>query len=152
MLRRIQTFIDDILSDEGNKRSLGEDEVRVACAALLVHCARADGHQSAEEVVTLRQILADRYALTEEETQSLIEVAEQREADAVDVHRFTWLLHNHLDRDGRLEVIRLLWEISHADSSIDHDERSLVNLVAGLLDVELADAVALRRSVTGASG
>ncbi len=48
-----------------------------------------------------------------------------------------------------MDVVRLLWEISHADETIDQDERNLVTLVAGLLDVEIQEAVALRRDVEG---
>ncbi len=95
----------------------------------------------------MRAVLAERYSLSAEDVRALIDDAEQRAANAGDLHKFTWVLHQNLDRDGRLEVVRLLWEIGHADDNIDHDERAAVNLVASMLDVELADAVALRRRV-----
>jgi uncharacterized tellurite resistance protein B-like protein len=150
MLKQFKTLLDDILGEQ-KSRALGEDEVQIACAALLVHCARADGHKSFEEDAKLRQILAERYTLSAEDVQSLIDDAEQREADTADIHKFTWVLHRSLDRQGRLEVVQLLWEISNADARIDHDEKAVVNLVAGLLDVELADVVALRQRVQGRS-
>lgn len=148
MLRQFQTLIDDILG-AAQAATLDEEEVPIACAALLVHCAKADGHRSSEEDAKLRELLAAHYGLSSGDTQALIDEAERREAQASDVHRFTRVLHEALDRDGRLAVVRLLWEISHADNSIDHDERTIVNLVASLLHVELADVVALRRHVAG---
>jgi len=146
MLKQFKSFIDDVLGGQ-QPVGLSEAEVQIACAALLVHCAKADGHKSDVEDEKLRAVLAERYELSADDVRALIDDAEQRVADAGDLHKFTWVLHQHLDRDGRLAIVRLLWEIGHADHNIDHDERAAVNLVASMLDVELADAVALRRRV-----
>ncbi len=151
MLRNIETFINDLLGDDP-PQSIDEEETQVACAALLVHCARADGHQSVEEERSMREILTKRFQLSSEETEELIKIASQQEKDAVDLHRFTRVLHENLDREGRLEIIRLLWALTHADGKIDHDERSVVTLVAQLLHVEVHDAVALRREVLKGRG
>ena len=148
MLKQFKALIDDVLSDQ-KPTGLSPEEVQIACAALLVHCAMADGHKSDVEDAKLRAVLMERYGVSDADVGALIESAEQRVSDAGDLHKFTWVLHQNLDRDGRLEVVRLLWEIGHADANIDHDERAAVNLVASLLDVELADAVALRRRVEG---
>ena len=151
MLKQFQNLIGDILSGSlsgGDTGTLKGDEVRIACAALLVHCAKADGVQSAQEDAKLREVLSVHYEMSDSDTQALIDQASAREAEAADVHNFTRVLHKALDRDGRLEVVRLLWEISLADATIDHDERTVVHLVASLLDVETADVVALRQSVS----
>lgn len=152
MLKQFKTFLDDILGEQKPQGSLGEEEVRLACAALLVHCARADGEKSAEEDAKLSDVLAAHYQMSTEDVQLLIDDAEQREAATTDLHKFTWVLHQNLDREERLKIVRLLWEISHADQSIDHDEKAVVNLVASMLDVELAEVVALRRRVERGAG
>lgn len=149
MFLKIENFITDLLG-ENPPQNLDEQAIRLACAALLVHCAKADGYQSDEEGKMLRQILTRRFKLSSDDTETLIQEAEKREEDAVDVHRFTRVLHANLDRDGRHEIVRLLWEITLADGNIDYDERSMVTLVAGLLDVETQDAVALRHEVISA--
>jgi uncharacterized tellurite resistance protein B-like protein len=147
MFRQIETFITDLLG-ENSPKTLDEQEVRVACAALLVHCAKADGYQSEDEEQKLREILTKRFKLSSADTDTLIEEAQKREEDAVDIHTFTRILHANLDRDGRHQIVRFLWEITHADGNIDHNERSIVTLVASLLHVEVQDAVALRQDVT----
>jgi uncharacterized tellurite resistance protein B-like protein len=148
MLQKIQGFLSDLLGEEPPS-ALESEEIRIACAALLVHCARADGHKSPAETAKLREILTEHYGLSGDEVDEVVAEAERREADAIDMHKFTRVLHKALDRDGRQDVVRLLWEISHADDLIDHDERRLVALVAGLLDVEIHDAVQLRHDVEG---
>lgn len=148
MLNKFQDFIASLMGDEPPS-SLDREEIRIACAALLVHCAKADGYQSPAETAKLREILSEHYGLDGDDVDELVAEAERQEADAIDVHKFTRVLHRNLDRAGRQDVVRLLWEISHADEQIDHDERRVVTLVAGLLDVEIHDAVALRRDVEG---
>ncbi len=148
MLQKIQGFLSDLLGEEPPS-ALEAKEIRIACAALLVHCARADGYKSPAETAKLREILTEHYGLSGDEVDEVVAEAERREADAIDVHKFTRVLHKALDRGGRQDVVRLLWEISHADDLIDHDERRLVTLVAGLLDVEIHDAVQLRHGVEG---
>jgi uncharacterized tellurite resistance protein B-like protein len=148
MFEKIRAVLSDLMG-EASPSSLEADEIRIACAALLVHCAKADGDQSPAETAKLREVLTGHYGLGDEEVDELVAEAERREAGAVDVHKFTRVLHRNLDRAGRMDVVRLLWGISHADETIDQDERNLVTLVAGLLDVEIQEAVALRRDVEG---
>lgn len=150
MLRQISSFIDNLVS-ETPPAALDKDEIPVACAALLVHCAHADGHKSQVEDQKLCEVLTEHYGLAPKDAEVVIADAENRQAEAIDLHRFTRVLHRNLDRDGRMEIVRLLWEITHADGTIDHDERSAVALVARLMNVEVKDAVALRHNVTGGS-
>lgn len=146
MLRKIETFFNRILN-ETESQVLGAHEIEIASAALLVHCAKADGEQSAEETAHLKSVLRDRFNLSQEEIDSVIEAAEAREREAIDLHRFTRVLHKNLDRDARIDMVRLLWEIADADGRIDNDERRMVSLTAHLLDVQVHDAVAARQAV-----
>lgn len=146
MLRKIEILINRILT-EASQPKLDAHEIEIASAALLVHCAKADGHQSAEETAHLKTILGARFDLSTEEIESVIEAAQLREQEAIDLHRFTRVLHQNLDRSERIEMVRLLWEIADVDGRIDNDEQRMVPLTARLLDVEVHDAVAARQAV-----
>ena len=146
MLPNLDTLLGNLFSTNPPAK-LSDDDCRIACAALLVHCAKADGHQSPAEDKKLREILRDQFTLSTDDVETLIERASKQQADAVDLHRFTRVIHQNLDRDGRKAVVRSLWEITHADGTIDHEERSIVTLIARLLHVEIRDAVSLRQSV-----
>lgn len=143
MLHHIESFFQRLLSDAGVQR-LDKHEIEIATAALLAHCARADGVQSPEETARLETVLSQRFHLTPDEVASVLERAEAREREAIDIHRFTRTLHKSLDREARIGIVRLLWEIADADGRIDHDEHRMVSLTARLLDVEVQDAVAAR--------
>ena len=146
MFKAIEAFVYDLLGGTA-PTTFDDEEMRVACGALLVHAVRIDGTWTSAEDAKLREVLSARYGLSEDETNKLIDTAAEREQDAVDIHRFTRVLYDRLDREGRKEVVGLLWEVTHADGEIDHQERSIVTLIARLLHVEVQDAVALRHSV-----
>ncbi len=145
MLRKIEALFNRILNEHEPQR-LGAHEIEIASAALLVHCAKADGEQSVEETTHLQSALEEHFDLSQDEITSIIEAAEAHEREAIDLHRFTRVLHQNLDRDGRLNMVRMLWEMADADGNIDHDERRMVSLTAKLLEVEVHDAVAARQA------
>ena len=147
MFKKIEALIKEALKAEAPE-DLDRHDVKLASAALLIHCAKSDGVKSADEDQLLSDILMQRFELSPAETQSLLDEAEAREADAVDAYGFARVLHKNLDRDERLEFVRLLWQLTHADNTIDHNEQSTVMLVAHLLHVEVHEAVALRQSVS----
>jgi len=150
MISRISAFLNGLV-DEAPARALGDADLKIACAALLVHCAAADGKHSPAEDAKLREILARKFELSGKDADEIIETATRQQQDAVDLHRFTRVLHKHLDRDARKRTVRALWEMANADGTIDAEERTLVSVTAQLLDVEGHDAVALRQAVEAAS-
>lgn len=150
MLQSLEQFIRKLTASDEPER-MDADEVALACAALLIRCAKADGYQSPEEDAKIREILARRFSISGENAEGLIALAGEKEAEALDTYRFTRVLHRQLDAEARKEIVGLLWEMTHADGDIDYDERSAVTLAASLLHVEIRDAVALRRAVVSGS-
>jgi uncharacterized tellurite resistance protein B-like protein len=151
MLRKIEDFFNRILN-EGENKKLDAHEIEIASAALLAHCGKVDGELCAEEAAYLKTVLGKRFDLTPAEIDSVIEAAEARERDAIDLHQFTRVLHQSLDREARIHMVQLLWEIADADGRIDSDERRMVSLTAQLLDVEVHDAVAARHAAQAKTG
>jgi uncharacterized tellurite resistance protein B-like protein len=149
MISNFQKLLSGVIS--GNEPDTARDEeIRLACAALLVHCARADGDYSVAEDTRLEAILMEHFDLKKSDADEVIHAGEKKERDAVDVHRFTRVIRDNLDRDGRLQIVRYLWQVANADGNIDADERRVIGLAAKLLDVEGHDAVALRHEVIAA--
>lgn len=148
MFQDITGTLKRLLGDQP-PQELTADELSLACSALLVHCAKADGQVTEQETQTLRDILKTRFSLTDDETEKLIGLAEDRESEAVDIHRFTRILHRDLNREERIEIVSLLWQICIADDNIDYVERSIVTLVAQLMHVELRDVIQAKHRITG---
>ena len=125
MISNFQKMLSGVIG--GNEPDTARDEeIRLACAALLVHCARADGDYSLAEDTRLEAILMEHFDLNKSDADAVIHAGEKKERDAVDVHRFTRVIRDNLDRDGRLQIVRYLWQVANADGDIDADERRVI--------------------------
>jgi uncharacterized tellurite resistance protein B-like protein len=122
-------------------------ELQLAAAALLVHAAVIDGNTADDELKKLKDLLQERFALSESDADRLIEEGESRERDAVDLYRFTSVLCRELDQDGRKRIVEMLWEIVMADGELHEFEDNLVWRVAELLGVSARDRITLKKAV-----
>jgi uncharacterized tellurite resistance protein B-like protein len=123
------------------------DELQLAAAALLVHAAVIDGNTADDELKKLKDLLQERFALSESDADRLIEEGKSRERDAVDLYRFTSVLCRELDQDGRKRIVEMLWEIVMADGELHEFEDNLVWRVAELLGVSARDRITLKKAV-----
>ena len=119
---------------------------RVAAAALLVHAVGIDGAVAERERRVLLDVLRRRFALGEPEARALVAEAQARDLEAVDLYGFTNRLKRELDRDARLDVIEMLWDVVEADGVVQEFEDDLVWRVAELLEVASDERLAALRA------
>ena len=144
MLERLSELFQGVFGDQETENA---DRSQTALAALLVHASRIDGERHPEEDRRLKTLLKDHFNLGDSAVLKLMAEGEERDAEAVDLYRFTSVLAEDLDQDGRRNVVKMLWEVVLADSKLDEYESNLVWRVAELLGVSTHDRVALRKQV-----
>jgi len=147
----IKSFVADLANSDGQPRGLGDDEFRVAYAALLIHAAAIDGEVSETERGKLKSLLMQRFALDAGAAADLIARAAAADERAVDLYHFTRLLNGHLDESGRLRMIETMWTVAYADGAPSDYENNLIWRVADLLGVSQAERVALRQRAAAVS-
>ncbi|MEO6014314.1 MAG: TerB family tellurite resistance protein [Devosia sp.] len=121
-------------------------EPRLAVAALLVHLAAVDGSTKDEERLVVRNTLMDYYALDESEVDRLIAEATRRDADAVDLYRFTSSITS-LPEEERIEIVRMMWQVVFADKQNHELEDNMVWRVAELIGVSARQRTILRNQM-----
>ena len=137
------------LSTPDAERHFGEDDQRLALAALLIHCMAIDGGVSEAERIKLEDLLGRTFGLSGEDLQVLIVDAVQAEQEAVDLYRFTSVLKRQMSETDRIRVVENLWEIVFADGASHEFEENLVWRIAELLGVNRQDRIARKLSVSG---
>jgi uncharacterized tellurite resistance protein B-like protein len=147
----IKSFVADLANNDGQPGDLGDDEFRVAYAALLVHAAAIDGSVSESERDRLKSLLMRRFELDQGATADLIARAAAADERAVDLYHFTRLLNERLDEPGRLRMIETMWTVAYADGAPSDYENNLIWRVADLLGVSQAERVALRQRAAACS-
>lgn len=145
MFERFLSFLKEIPG--GSVRNTGDDDPRVAAAALLYHVMNVDGVRQDAEWERFKAVLGENYGVSGTELDELAKAGEQADREAVDFYAFTSVLKRHLDPDGRKAFIGLMWEIVFADGELHELEDNTVWRVAELLDVERQDRISERRKV-----
>ena len=145
MLSQLNKLFDALNAEPACATELREEELRIAAAALLVHAMVIDGEAASSEREKLSKLLMDRFNLAVADANKLIDVACERERDAVDLFGFTRILTRELDQDGRKTIVAMLWEVVLADGVIHEFENNLVWRAAELLGVSSRDRILLRK-------
>jgi len=119
------------------------DELQVAAAALLVEAASLDKSFGEVERETIRSLVKARFELSDEETESLIEMAETAADKTVQLAGFARTIKDQFSHEERIGLIEMLWEVAYADNELHDYETNLIRRVGGLLyvtDRERGDA------------
>lgn len=146
MLDAIRAFLSEMSGPDAT-RQFGEDDYRVAAAALLFHAIAVDGVVSRLEREKLAEVLMRRYQLNQEGVRKLIADAETADNEAIDLYGFTHVLKKHLDAAGRERIIELMWTVVYADGSVHEFEDNVIWRVAELLGVSSQDRIRLKHAV-----
>ena len=149
MFKSFKNFVADFVDGKTHPSQFGDDDYRLAAAALLVHAAAIDGDMSQSERDKLHAVIQQSFALDDAATDELIEKATAAEQESVDLYHFTHLLNRALDEPGRARVIEMMWQIVYADGRRDELEDNLLWRAADLLGVSPRERIELRRRVGG---
>jgi len=146
MLDAIRQFIAD-LTGMPEARRFGDDDYRLAAAALLFHATAIDGIVSAEERAKLHELLKLRFDLDDSDADQLAAAAEAADNEAVDLYGFTSILARRLDEAGRERIVEMMWELVFADGAVHEFEDNLIWRVAELLGVPSQTRIRLKQAV-----
>lgn len=142
MLNRIKTFFAD---PNKSADSAGLDPRILAAACLMVEAAQLDNAFTPVERDAILRLLRTRFGLGADEADTLLALAEARQAETGGLFRFTHAVKEGFDAAGRIDLIEMLWDIAYADGNADDYEANLISRVAGLLYVSDQERGAARK-------
>ncbi len=122
----------------------------IAIASLLCEVAGADHQINESERVAKLQLLQRLLDLDEEQAKALLEQAEPKVEQSVSLYDFTSQLRD-LSQPVRIDLIKAMWEVAHADGEIDPIEDSVIRKTAELLYVDHSDFIKTKLNVLGKS-
>lgn len=134
MLTKIKQFFDSYLAPiQDDDSTVSTHALQLATAALLIEMMRMDEEIRPEERRAVAGSIQDKFDLSDQETETLIQLAEEEAAQATDYHQFTSLINKGFTLEQKILVIEYLWEVAYADAHLDMYEEHLVRKVAELL-------------------
>ena len=111
------------------------DELELAVAALLIEAARMDDQFGEAERATIERLLKDRFDLSHDAVQSLMESAEGAVRNATQFFPFTREIVQRISHEDRAHILEMMWEVAYADGVLDPQEDALLRRIAGLIHV-----------------
>lgn len=120
-------------SETGVLKTATKYDLRVATCALFVEMAKIDGTFTKSEMDKIILILKDKYNLSREHADALIEEADKELDDSVDLWQFAKIVNENCSNEEKLGVIETLWQIVYVDKRMDKYEHYLMNKLQSLL-------------------
>jgi uncharacterized tellurite resistance protein B-like protein len=145
MLNSLRRFLADFANRDAEV-AMGEEDVRLAAAALLFHVIAVDGMVKPEERAMLADLLKRRFDLDAHEAAALVKEAETAEAEAIDLYRFTSVIKQRLDVGDRERIIAMMWKLGFADGQVHEFEDNVIWRVAELLGVSSEARIRLKQT------
>lgn len=143
MFERLRSFLRELPVASARDSA---DDPRIAAAALLFHVMDADGIRQDVERERIQKLVEETYGLHGTELQRLLSDGEKADSEAVDLYAFTSVLKRHLDEEGRINFIRLMWEVCYADGELHELEDNTLWRVAELIGVGSRERVLARQA------
>ncbi|MEE4112261.1 MAG: TerB family tellurite resistance protein [Desulfobacteraceae bacterium] len=120
-----------------------EREVIVAICALFLEMGRIDETFTEQETTQVLSILTQKYGLSGEDADALLDEADRELEASVDLWQFARVINDHYSIPKKEKLIERLWQIVYVDGKMDKYEHYLMNKLSKLLGLshkQLIDA------------
>ncbi|QOL80874.1 tellurite resistance TerB family protein [Pseudooceanicola spongiae] len=131
---------------------LNDGDARLALSALMVRVARSDGVYDKAERSMIARLLSQRYALSTQECEALLQDAETLETQAPDTVRFTRAIKDAVPYENRLSVVESLWKVVLVDGEREAEEDAVLRLVSNLLGISDPESARARQAAQSDAG
>ena len=135
MLDRIRNLFMDRGGAPAEGAHHSQDELQLAAAALLVEAACMDDDFDSQERATVQRLLAERFGMEASEAGNLVDLAEQKVAESVELFSFVRTVKDRFDHDERVGLMEMLWEVAYADGTLHDYEANLLRRLTALIHV-----------------
>ncbi len=120
---------------------------QLAAAFLLLEVGRADFEITAREKKTISQVLTDRFSLSKDEANSLLEYAITEHEQYTSAHPFIRLINEELDFQSKQNLLEGLWRVAYADGVLNKYEEYHIRKIADWLYLSHADFIRMKHKI-----
>lgn len=110
-----------------------ERDVVLAVCALFLEMGRIDETFTEQEMAQVLSILTNKYGLSSEHAEALIDEADRELKESVDLWQFARVINDRYSVAKKEKLIERLWQIVYIDGKMDQYEHYLMNRLSNLL-------------------
>lgn len=143
MLKKLKAFFESTHVEQVSE----DEQLRNACAVLLIEISRADGELSEIESDRIKTLLQDTFELDDTALESVFAQGKADEQAATSYFPFIQLINHKYDYEQRVKLVELMWQVASADGVIDAYEDHVIRKLADLLYVSHSDFIKTKLAV-----
>jgi len=133
-------YLKALLSPEikdNEKHNMSKDEkIQTATCVLFIELARADGDFSDEEKKLIIDIIQNKYSLSSQSVDELLQYSEMKRHESLDFYQFTNVINSSFSREEKIDLMINLWQLVYSDNILDKYEDYLIKKIGGLLNLD----------------
>jgi uncharacterized tellurite resistance protein B-like protein len=120
---------------------------KLCAAALFCEMAMADNALAEGEQERIRDMLLLRFGLNDAEADALFKIGRQATSDNARLPRMTASVRDHFDREERIELIEMLFDVAHADGAQSPREIEVAEQAAAAIGLNAQDTQRARAKI-----
>jgi uncharacterized tellurite resistance protein B-like protein len=146
MLKSLKDLFDSLIAAPAARgRTSTEHQLQLAAAVLLVEVMHADADIGSAERSAVVAALTAKFALAADETERLVELAQDTARVATDLFTFTSRINDAFSMERKIEMVEHLWRVAYADSVLSAHENHVMRKIGDLLYVPHGAYVAAKQ-------
>ena len=138
-------LLDKISNNSSNAEELDfecfENELNLAISILMIEVSRSDDEFTSQERDKIISLLKQQFNLDQNQIKILMCLAEEKNDEMISLYEWTSIINEHFEYPERINVIKSLWAVAHADNTIDKYEDYTIRKIADLLYVRHEDFI-----------
>jgi uncharacterized tellurite resistance protein B-like protein len=142
----ISSLLDKIVSNKNNtitKKDISKfkDPLILSISILMIEVSKSDDSFDESEKLQIISILKEKFNLNDDQISTMIKIADEKNEDMISLYEWTSIINNTYEYRLRVDVIKSLWDVAHADGKIDKYEDYTIRKIADLLYVKHEDFI-----------
>jgi uncharacterized tellurite resistance protein B-like protein len=109
--------------------------LQLACTVLMFEVLRADLEKHPAELEVIKRHLVDAFELNELQADQLMRSAGEHAENAISLHEFIRAINEAYSVLDKSHLLKVLWDVAHADGYLDKHEEYAIRKLADLLYV-----------------
>lgn len=154
MLKTLKDLFDSLLPPTAGAGAAppGEHTLELATAVLLVEVMRVRPEVGDHERRAVLAALSDKFRLSDDESDRLLELAQHTARQATDLFAFTSRLNAAFEMPQKLRMIEHMWRVAYADGTLSAHENHILWRVSDLLHIPHGAYVSAKMRARDAAG
>ena len=138
LLDKIKTKGDKSLDKQSQ---ITHDDVVLAICVLMIEVSKSDDKFDDIEKDKIIDTLERKYNLSADQVDSLYKLADKKNEEMISLYDWTKIINDTFDYEERVNVLKTLWDVAHADNIIDKYEDYTIRKIADLIYVKHSDFI-----------